>query len=271
MIRFPRMQFYELFAKGFAAVVFRNLSEALRWKVLIIAKLKTSSSSQQSDSGTTVLSKHWSLQAVRAAQDKQVEHINLRQAAALQSMFTNTFFALQSAICKDDWFLHFFTKRGQNEVRRIASPVFRKGANLIKTIQSCYRMNASKIRRAPFATSSDEPAGSNELLVTKLLHTQHDFAFCSENRRQRQWKALELGRLIQWMREYVWSLNTNSKSSETFLTFHPRHQITANFSIQTPFRLRKHCNSSTCKLHLGLVEIPKFISHDNNCLGDGYA
>ena len=76
MIRFPlapRMQFYELFAKGFAAVVF-NLS-------------------------TTALSKHWSLQAVRAAQDKQVEQIDLRQAAALQSMFTNTFFVLKSAIC----------------------------------------------------------------------------------------------------------------------------------------------------------------------------
>ena len=166
MIRFPLapcMQFYELFAKGFAAVVF-NLSGT--YEKLCVGrcsssqKTKTSSSSQQSDSGRTVLSKHWSLQAVNPAQDKQVEHINLRQAAALQSTFTKTCFALKSAICRDDWFLHSFTKRGQEEVGRIASPVSRKGANLIKAIQS-YRMNASKIK-APFTTSSDEPAGSND-------------------------------------------------------------------------------------------------------------
>ena len=88
-----RIFLYELFAKRFAAMVF-NLSGT--YEKLCVGscsssqKMKTSSSSQQSDSGRTVLSKHWLLQAVRAPQDKQ-ERIDLRQAAALQSMLTTCF------------------------------------------------------------------------------------------------------------------------------------------------------------------------------------
>ena len=74
---------------------------------------------------------------------------------------------------------------------------------------------------------------------------------------QRQPKALELGCLIHWMREYVWSSNTNGKSSGLAFTFHAGHKFTANFCIQTTFWLRPHGSSSASELHLGRVGTPK--------------